>query len=497
MTTRIPISDLMRESGVGFGTSGARGLVSAMNDRVCYLYTLAFLDHLRQQRQIEANSTVYIGGDLRPSTPRILRAVAQAIDDAGHTARLAGFLPTPALAHQAMCEGLPSIMVTGSHIPDDRNGIKFYRPDGEILKEDEQAIRACTPTCPESMFDKEGMLRHSRPLPPLDELARESYIQRYLDFFPADCLRGRRIGVYQHSSVTRDIYPPILRALGADVLELGRSEEFIPVDTEAIREEDIELARHWSKQHQLDAIVSADGDGDRPLIADEQGRWMRGDIAGILCARFLHAKSVVTPINSNTALEASKAFSHIRRTRIGSPYVIAAMIEVAKDKANHPVVGYEANGGFLTASRIERQGRVLSALPTRDAVIVPLAILALAGARPLSTVLRELPARFTSSGRVPNMPHAISRERIAALTQGGLATASAWIEPEFDPVVEIDTTDGLRMRLRNGEIIHLRPSGNAPELRCYNEADSQQRADAMNALCLQRLRRWKEESRGD
>lgn len=49
-------------------------------------------------------------------------------------------LPTPALALQAMQMNQPAIMITGSHITFDRNGIKFYRPDGEISESDEAAI---------------------------------------------------------------------------------------------------------------------------------------------------------------------------------------------------------------------------------------------------------------------------------------------------------------------------------------------------------------------
>ncbi len=51
-----------------------------------------------------------------------------------------GVVPTPALAYVSMQDNIPCIMVTGSHIPFDRNGLKFYRPDGEITKTDEQAI---------------------------------------------------------------------------------------------------------------------------------------------------------------------------------------------------------------------------------------------------------------------------------------------------------------------------------------------------------------------
>jgi phosphomannomutase len=93
--------------------------------------------------------------------------------------------------------------------------------------------------------------------------------------------------------------------------------------------------------------VTTDGDADSPLIADEQGRWLRGDVLGILCARELGARSVVTPVSSNTALETSGLFPHVLRTRIGSPHVIAAMAA-----CDFPVVGYEANGGFLLGSDV-------------------------------------------------------------------------------------------------------------------------------------------------
>lgn len=54
-------------------------------------------------------------------------------------------------------------------------------------------------------------------------------------------------------------------------MPLGRSESFIPVDTEAVSAETIRLMKAWAPEHGLDAIVSADGDGDRPLVADETG----------------------------------------------------------------------------------------------------------------------------------------------------------------------------------------------------------------------------------
>ncbi len=369
----VPVASVMERSGVGFGTSGARGLVRAMTDEVCYLYTRAFLQHL--QRIGQAPERLAIAGDLRPSTGRILAAVVEAARDARVAPVHCGRIPSPAVALFGLQQAIPSVMVTGSHIPDDRNGIKFNRADGEITKADEAGIRAQSVAVPEGRFDAEGRFAGAADaLPPTDDEARAAYVRRYLDFFPAGCLGGLRVGVYEHSSVARDLFGEVLRGLGAETLALGRSDTFVPVDTEAIRPEDVALARRWAAQTSLDAIVSADGDGDRPLIADEQGRWLRGDVAGVLCAEYLGADVVVTPVSSNTVVERCGRFGRVIRTRIGSPYVIEGM-ERALAEGARAVVGYEANGGFLSLSPIALEGRRIEALPTRDALVVIATIL--------------------------------------------------------------------------------------------------------------------------
>ena len=76
----IAVADLMAESGVGFGTSGARGLADAMTDRVCYLYTIGFLQYLEKDGAIHPGDAVALAGDFRPSTPRIMAAATAAIE---------------------------------------------------------------------------------------------------------------------------------------------------------------------------------------------------------------------------------------------------------------------------------------------------------------------------------------------------------------------------------------------------------------------------------
>lgn len=496
------IDDLMRDSGVGFGTSGARGLVSAMADRVCYAYTLAFLQHLRESDWLPVGGDVGIAGDLRASTPAIMAACAAAVADFGCRPRNFGFIASPAVACYGLAQGIPTLMVTGSHIPDDRNGIKFNRHDGEILKEDEQAIRRQRVLLPEGRFDSAGGLL-APDLPEVDDAALEHYVQRYLGFFPADCLDGLRVALYEHSSVARGAFHRVLSDLGAEVHGVGRSDHFVPVDTEAIRPEDVDLGRQWAGQGSTtgpyDAILSTDGDGDRPLVADHQGEWLRGDIAGLLCARYLGAAGVVTPVSSNTALEESGWFPHILRSRIGSPYVIEGMNRLLAEGI-HPVVGYEANGGFLQADPITMGGHTLAPLPTRDALIVALAILALARKQqcPVAQLAADLPARFTASDRIKNFPTALSRERLAVLNSGDAEHDRQAIEavfgPHFGRLQDVDTTDGLRIRFANGEIAHLRPSGNAPELRAYTEASSTERAQQMNRICMEVLAGWLSEA---
>jgi phosphomannomutase len=488
---KVSIQELMARSGVAFGTSGARGLATAMTDSVCYAYARGFLQYLESTGEIKrAGEAVAVGGDFRPSTSRVMEAVCRAAEDLGYRAVNCGKIPSPAVALFGFENQIPSIMVTGSHIPDDRNGIKFNKCAGEVLKTDEQGMSSQIVELDDARFGADGNFAKTNSRPrDVSPVAGENYAMRYLNFFEPASLRGLRLGVYQHSAVGRDVLVKILSNLGAEVTPLGRSEKFIPVDTEAIRPEDAQLAADWAATGKFDAIVSADGDSDRPLVSDERGHWLRGDIAGILCAKFLEADSISTPVSCNTAVEKCGWFREIRRTRIGSPFVVASMIQATAAGAKR-VVGYEANGGFLLNSDIETGGKKLRALPTRDAVIVMLGILLLAKARrkKVSELAAGLPARFTASDRLKNFATEKSTAILAKFNRGSEAADKTAVEKMFGgicgPVASLNRTDGLRIIFANEEIIHLRPSGNAPEFRCYAEAKTDERARAITTDAL-------------
>jgi len=298
----------------------------------------------------------------------------------------------------------------------------------------------------------------------VNRAASDQYKDRYAKWFSGKPLNGWKVGLYQHSAVGRDLNRDVLETLGATVIVLGRSESFVPVDTEAVSEEDNIKGAEWSAKYGFDAILTTDGDGDRPLLADESGTWLRGDIVGLLCARELGIEALAIPVSSNTAIEACGAFAEVVRTRIGSPYLLAEMEQLARRYER--VAGFEANGGFLLGSAIKQGERRLEPLPTRDALLPALTLMvaaANAGKTP-SQLVNGLPERYTASDRLKDFPREKSLQLLAEWEQEWRVMVDS-LSLGSD-VEAVDTTDGLRATLVNGEIVHLRPSGNAPELRC-------------------------------
>ncbi len=470
-------------SSLKFGTSGLRGLSADLIGRASALYATAFARYLLKSGHAKSGDLVLVGRDFRESSPAISATCIGALKRAGLTPIDCGTLPTPALALYGLQLKAASLMITGSHIPADRNGIKFYRPDGEIDKRDEVAISEEALAIGDSVLDETPATAENRTA----ETA-VLFLERNKSLLPSGSLAGLTVGVYQHSTVARDLFGEVLSHYGARVVPLGRSESFIPVDTEAVSPETIRLMKGWAPEQGLDAIVSADGDGDRPLVADETGEPLRGDLLGLIAANFLGAQVVVTPVTSNSGIESAGSYSVIR-TRVGSPYVIAGMDEaVAAGKAN--VMGFEANGGTLTASRFSVEGKPFEPLPTRDSFLPILATLyAAAKARkPLSAVAGSYRLPFAAADRLENFPVETSAALMAYLRASD-ANLADFLKP-IATVASKSDIDGLRVTLVDNRIIHFRPSGNAPEMRCYVEASTESEAKALLEQGLGLISAW-------
>lgn len=457
-------------TSLSFGTSGLRGLVVDLVGEPTARWTTAFLAYLETGAG-SAEHVLLVGRDLRDSSPQIAADCLLAAQAGGWRAVDCGALPTPALALAAAAHGVAAIMVTGSHIPEDRNGLKFYAP-GEITKVDEASIRA--------MCEAHMAVPNCLGSAAVEDAGAEilsAYRERYLGAFSPDTLSGLTIGIYQQSSVARDILVDILSQLGAEAVALGRSERFVPIDTEAHRPEDLELLREWAGQRRFAAIVSTDGDADRPLVADSAGNVLQGDILGLLAAAHLGSDTIVTPVTSSGAVEASGIARKVVRTRVGSPFVIEGM--EAEIATGSRVLGFEANGGVLLGTVAQLASGAIAPLLTRDAVLPILCTLAEAKARGLSVrdLANTLGAGHVLADRLKEVPASASTPFLTRL-----ATDQAYADQilaHAGPIAERDVLDGVRFRFEDGTIVHFRASGNAPELRVYVEAKDRSQAEKL------------------
>jgi phosphomannomutase len=541
-----------------FGTSGRRGLVADLTQLEIYINATAELEYLQGLPLVDGGiiegDEFFFAYDLRPTSTEyvaeergrgeIAQAIERAIRDAGMRPVNLGRIPTPALTCYATAQRKGSIMVTGSHIPFDRNGYKTNTSVGELLKKHESPIQESVERVKAriyqqpyelSLFDEDGRFKSGhRELMPEDGRGQAAYADRYIQFFRGESLKGMRLLFYQHSAVGRDLVVEILRKLGAEVIPVGRSDSFVPIDTENIDAAQLafiqNLVNEATKEHgMVHAIVSTDGDSDRPLLlgvdfATSKVHFFGGDLLGMVSAEFLGADAVVVPISCNDAIDRGVLAEALEpKTKIGSPFVVAGM-DAALRKGRRRVCGWEANGGFLTGSDITRGENLLPALPTRDAVLPLLCCLFSAHLQELSLeeLFARLPRRFSFAALLKQFPRSTAlrivenfspgdkevrdvrfeKDQVSLFSESGgeLVATVERIENAlslrhrlggyfrdsdgFGEIVHLNYTDGVRVTFSNEDIAHIRPSGNADELRIYAVANIRDRAGDIASIAV-------------
>ena len=556
-----------------FGTSGLRDTVDhyeageflrgKMTDMEVYINTKGFINFLREIGDIDdTHKTIAVGGDLRSSTRRIQEAVIKAIVDEGLEADFIGDVPSPTLAYYAMEKGMPSVMVTGSHIPEDRNGIKYTKVSGEVLKSDEKPILNNVAKVreqeynkagkPEFQFDLVGKFKEKVVAPPAvnHAAAVDLFVQRYVRGLPSDFLQGRRVVIYQHSAVGRDIAAEIFIELGAEVIipketvevtyideATGqektekvslRSDTFVPVDTEKITNKTQAVLNYLRDNYEADAYVSFDGDTDRPLFTDENANFLPGDKLGALSAQFLKPDMVAIPVSANRKMVEDdligKAGIDVKKTKVGSPYVIARVEKYLSQPGNENkrAVTWESNGGFLLMTPVKLEGaqQTLKPLPTRDAILPLILAVQQSGeyGKASEMIKQRLTPYETNAGVVDNKtpgaetytaemgqtiknmftPRDTNIAEVKFSLIGSEITAVDMDEEPYEisqeskdeilkirrelkkyftqnigftaPISAINFMDGVQIVFDDGktyEVSHLRPSSNAPEFRNY------------------------------
>ena len=312
-----------------FGTSGRRGKVVDLTPVEVYINARAELEYLQaipgSEGGIVRGDEFFFARDLRPSSSlfveewggrgEIAQAIVAALEDSGMRAINLGAIPTPALTCYALARAKGSIMVTGSHIPFDRNGYKANSSKGELRKQQEAPIydyvnrvRQTLYAQPldQSQFDERGLFKAGhRELPPEYPEAREQWIGRFTGFFQGASSRVRSCWSISTPAVGRDLLVEVLERMNAQVIPAGRSDTFVAIDTENIGAPQLATIQALAdeviaKHGPIDAIVSTDGDSDRPLIlgvdpATAKAHFFGGDLVGMVVAEYLKADAVVVP----------------------------------------------------------------------------------------------------------------------------------------------------------------------------------------------------------
>jgi len=471
----------MTKEELKFGTSGVRGRVIDFTEDVSRRYAASFGAFLK--RNYPQQGKVFISRDLRDSSPMIQSFFTEQLSKDGFQVFSLGEVPTPALALYAQAEDAASIMVTGSHIPADRNGVKFYTPSGEITKNHENEIRHGFETLAGKTFQNSLQTQKTFPGEKENQLKAETkYLNRYLNFFGGDFLAGAQVLFYEHSTVGRDVFPKILKALGAEVKVDARSATFIPVDTENVS--NVELLNQMMRKNDMKVLVSADGDADRPLVVHHRHGQIIGDLLGLMTAMYLDQEAIAVPVSCTSLLESSMWFKHVERTKIGSPFVISGMEDLQSKYKQ--ISGFEANGGYLLGCDVRECHGVkpkekLLMLPTRDAVLPIVIYLKMLSSGWVEKNESFLFSKFNVSGLLKDFSSDRSRKVLTEVDVDPprLLNWDTNLKSIFGSLKNKNTVDGVKLISETGVCVHLRPSGNAPEFRVYIEAGSKDEAELL------------------
>jgi phosphoglucosamine mutase len=351
--------DLMKKL---FGTDGIRGVAGQfpLDPTTIHAVGLVLANHLGDSPR------VLIGEDTRESSDWIAAALTAGLAAGGATVESAGVIPTPAVAFLARAHKFSAgVVISASHNPWQDNGIKLFGPDGYKLPDaTELAIEAEIFRRLESQNLEP---RTSNPGPNVNEADRAEYIRSLLAAVPCLSLDGRRIVIDCANGAASAIAPQLFAELGGTVILThaspnGRNinENCGALYPKTVAEEVV--------QHHASMGITFDGDADRALFADENGKVVNGDAVLLLAARDLAARglltnsTVVATTMSNMGLEAALKRSGIKMLRapVGDKYVLEEM------RATGAALGGEQSGHILFTGRSTTGDGLLTALLLLD-----------------------------------------------------------------------------------------------------------------------------------
>ena len=439
-----------------FGTNGVRGVFGQD-------FTLEFVHDLTLSLAVYfKKGPILVGYDGRDSSVMVARVICSTLNYCGLDCNLGGLVPTPALEYATKKLGYAGgIMITASHNPPQYNGIKPVAKDGvEISREDEAKI--------ESIYFAKRWPKFSK----IGKTGTESrIIQTYVSGVKSQVnwkkIRSKKFKVALDlgNGAQATAAPILCKELGCKAFLInekidgqfpGRGSEPTP--------QNLQKLSGVVRKNKAALGIAFDGDGDRSIFCDDQGKILTGDKSALLLANHIlkkHPKSkVVTCLNSSSAIEtlAAKTKSTVIRTKVGSVEVSRKMVP---QKA---LIGFEENGGFMYGKHNQvRDGCMTLALA--------LDLLASSN-HTITEEMAKIPKTYTTKDKV-SCTKQQAKKVIAALKKGQK---------------NYDTTDGIKIIFNEKNWVMVRPSGTEPIARIYAEADSESR---LNKTMSQYLKKTK------
>jgi phosphoglucosamine mutase len=434
-----------------FGTDGIRGVAgqSPLDPATIHAVGLALAHHLGHSPK------VLIGQDTRESSHWIAATLTAGLASAGATVESAGVITTPAVAFLARAHHFAAgIVISASHNPWQDNGIKLFGPDGYKLPDStELAIETEIFRHLELSSRSAAEGSASVPVPPsINESDRLEYIRFLLAAVPGLSLDGHRLVIDCANGAASAIAPQLFAELnangGGEVILTHSSPNGRNINENCGALHPEIVAAEVLRCH-ASMGITFDGDADRALFADENGRVVNGDAVLLLAARDLAARglltnsTVVATTMSNMGLEAALKRSRIKMLRapVGDKYVLEQMLSTGAalggEQSGHIIfTGRSTTGdGLLTAllllDIVHRSGKTLAEL-TADLKTFPQVI--------VNVHVREK----RPLDQIPTVAAAIAAAELALADSGRVvirysgteALARVMIEAESEPLMQ-------------------------------------------------------------
>ena len=428
-----------------FGTNGIRGKIRE-EFKPDFLAKIG----LAIGTYLSPGSWVIIGSDTRVSGNMVKSAVISGLLAAGVNVVDIGIAPTPAIQLYTKNHGDFGIAITASHNPPEFNGVKCIAPDGtELPRNEEEKIEEIFFSSRFRLVSWKDVGRYT-----IAHGANEEYIEAVLSHVDVEKIRERKFTVVIDCANGASCFtsPYLLEKLGCRVISLNcQPDGTFPGHESEPKPQNLRDLMALVKDVRADLGAAHDGDADRAIFVDENGRFIHGDKTLTLVAREIAKKNAgkfVTPVSTSMAFEevVKKYGGEVIYTRVGAPIVARRMIE------EHAIFGGEENGGLIFPEhQYCRDGAM--------ALAKILEIMAESGKK-LSTLINELPSYYQGkiSVKCDNSKKAEVLEKLKEKLKNE----------------RINTMDGVKIMHEDWWVL-IRPSGTEPIYRIYAEAKSEEK----------------------